>query len=514
MGRRHLFGWLIVTAAALGSVAAAQADDIVARTVAGQVEGVSENGLSVFKGIPFAQAPLGPLRWKAPQPAAPWNGVRLAKTFGAACPQPPRLGARNDGLGAGVGAQSEDCLTLNVWSPSPSGRAPVMIWIHGGAHRFGASSLPFYNGEALARQGVVLVSINYRLGFLGYFAHPALTKEAAAGECSGNFGLLDQIAALAWVRDNIAAFGGDPANVTVFGESAGGASLLYLLASPKAQGLFHKAIVQSGGGWQRALTRAQKEAEGVAAANAMGLTGATATMDQLRGASTEALSKALSVAPPLAFGSFVDDCSAMRSLPQAFAGGKVLDVPLMIGANSYEASLLDSVQANPASIVQRFDPAAVAKARQIYGTGDDDARLGRELFADSSFVAPARWIAAQTAGGAPSWLYHFSYTIERRRSEAPGARHGSEIPYIFQSWSAIPMIDMVLSDSDRRFAATISACWVAFAKSGAPACGGAAWPRFSAPSDQLLEFGPEIAVRSGFRKTQLDFHQSLFEARP
>jgi para-nitrobenzyl esterase len=513
MGRRDLFGWLIAGAALLGGASAARADAVVVRTLAGQVEGVSENGLSVFKGIPFAQAPVGPLRWKAPQVPAAWQGVRKANTFGPACPQPPRRTTRNDGLGAGVSQQSEDCLTLNVWSPAGSARAPVMVWIHGGAHRFGASSLPFYNGEALARQGVVVVSINYRLGLLGYFAHPALTKETGAGECSGNFGLLDQIAALTWVRDNIAAFGGDAGNVTVFGESAGGASILYLLASPRAKGLFQKAIVQSGGGWQPVIARAQKEAEGIKAADAMGLAGATATMSELRAVSTEALNKAISVAPVLGFGSFADGCSAMGSPADAFASGAAMDVPLIIGANSYEASLLDSVQTDPASILQRVDADTLAKARVTYGAMDD-AQLGRQIFADASFLAPARWIAARASSGAPSWLYHFSYTIERMRGEAPGARHGAEIPYVFQSWTAMPMIDGLLSNADRQFARTISACWVAFAKSGQPCAGGPQWPKYDATSDQLLEFGPDIAVRAGFRKTQLDVHQPRFGARP
>jgi len=506
--------WLVAATVCAVCAVQAHADGVVARTAAGQVEGTSESGLSVFKGIPFAAPPVGSLRWKAPQAPTSWEGVRKANAFGPACPQPPRRTTRNDGLGAGVSEQSEDCLTLNVWSPSGGGRAPVMVWIHGGAHRFGASSLPFYNGEALARQGVVVVSINYRLGLLGYFAHPALTKATGgAGECSGNFGLLDQIAALAWVRDNIAAFGGDAANVTVFGESAGGASILYLLASPRAKGLFQKAIVQSGGGWQPAIARAQKEAEGIKAAEAMGLAGATATMSELRAASTEALNKAISVAPVLGFGSFADGCSAMGSPADAFASGVAMDVPLIIGANSYEASLLDSVQTDPASILQRLDADALTKARAAYGAMDD-AQLGRQLFADASFVAPARWIAARASSGAPSWLYHFSYTIERMRGEAPGARHGAEIPYVFQSWTAMPMIDGLLSDADRAFARAISACWVAFAKSGRPCESGAAWPKYDAASDQLLEFGPDIAVRSGFRKEQLDFHQSRFGARP
>jgi len=235
---------LLLSAATASSRERGDAALLVAATDSGEARGSAAGDVTVFRGIPYARAPAGELRWRAPQPPQSWSGIREATQFGAACPQPAR-GDRPDG--AAISVQSEDCLFINVWTRDVRGTAPVMVWLHGGAHRFGASSLPLYDGAALARQGVVLVSFNYRLGLLGYFAHPALSAEAAESEAFGNFGLLDQLAALAWVQRNIAAFGGDKNNVTVFGESAGGVSILHLLSAPHvAKGLFAKAIVQSG----------------------------------------------------------------------------------------------------------------------------------------------------------------------------------------------------------------------------------------------------------------------------
>jgi para-nitrobenzyl esterase len=217
-----------------------------ARVAAGLLAGDRTDTGSVFKGVPYAAPPVGDLRWKPPAPARPWMGVRAANRFGPACLQPiSASGAPN--LGGYAGPVDEDCLTLNIWAPSVARRAPVMVWIHCGAHRFGAGSMPLYAGSAFARDGVVLVSFNYRLAGLGYFAHPALTREAAPGQPLGDFGLMDQIAALAWVRRNIAAFGGDPHNVTVFGQSSSAIDVQALMAAPSARGLFQKAIVESGG---------------------------------------------------------------------------------------------------------------------------------------------------------------------------------------------------------------------------------------------------------------------------
>lgn len=229
-------------ASAATAGAAAAASELV-RIDAGHLRGARDGEVISFKGIPFAAPPVGALRWRAPQPVAGWSGVREAKSFGNACLQPPARSAA-DALPVPL---SEDCLYLNVWRPArASARLPVMVWIHGGSLVTGTASIPVQDGAALARRGVVLVSISYRLGRLGYFAHPALTREAADGGKLANYGLMDQVAALQWVRRNIAAFGGDPARVTIFGQSAGALSVQALMASPPARGLFQRAIVQSG----------------------------------------------------------------------------------------------------------------------------------------------------------------------------------------------------------------------------------------------------------------------------
>jgi len=400
--------------------------------------------------------------------------------------------------GAGM-KQSEDCLFLNIFAPHGGKHLPVMVWIHGGAHRFGSGSGPLYDGTNFAKDGVILVSINYRLGLLGYFAHPALTKAASANAPLGNYGQMDQIAALQWVKRNIAAFGGDPDNVTVFGESAGGSSILYLLAAPSAKGLFNKAIVESGGGWFNSGTLASKEAEGVEFANKNGLSGADATLEQLRAIPVE---KTFDIPVNLGFGPFTDGRLIPESPTRAVADRAAMDVPLIIGSNSFEASLMQSFNIPADRILGRLTPAA----RQAYASdGTDDMTLAHAVFTDSVMGAPAHWVAGQEAGGAPSWLYHFSYVASMQRDRVPGARHGSEIPYVFGTGSALASrFGLSLTAEDTAMEATMHACWVAFAKTGMPACGGQRWPAYTPANDTLMEFGPKTGPVSGFRKAQYD----------
>lgn len=385
-----------------------------------------------------------------------------------------------------------------------------MVWLHGGAHRFGAASLPFYDGTALARQGVVLVSINYRLGLFGYFAHPAL--DSADDAAGGNYGLMDQIAALKWVQRNIAAFGGDPANVTVFGESAGGASALYLLTNPASQGLFAKAIVESGGGWQRTLTRSQKEQEGVAAVRSVGLT-AEATSAQLRKLTPEQLNEAIKVAPLLNFGPFVDGKLVTATPAEVFAQGKAHDVPLIIGWNSHEASLLEASGAPPAAILRTFESDRLQRLRALYSDASDDDALAQALFGDYSFGAPARWIASRMQSGAPAWLYHFDYTLEARHGVG-GANHAAEVPYVFGTLERVPALRALVSQRDRAMTAMMSACWIAFARQGRPECDGApSWPAYRSETDELLKFAVSTRVARQFRQTALDYHTDLHMKR-
>lgn len=479
---------------------------VVVTTDSGEVRGSAAGDVSVFRGIPYAQAPVGELRWRAPQPAPRWSGARDAAQFGAACPQPSRS-ERADG--AVTPPQSEDCLFINVWTRDARGAVPVMVWLHGGAHRFGASSLPLYDGAALARQGVVFVSFNYRLGLLGYFAHPALSAEAGENEALGNFGLLDQLAVLAWVQRNIASFGGDRNNVTVFGESAGGVSILHLLAAPHvARGLFAKAIVQSGGGWRRSLTLREKGQQGVDALASVGVA-RNATSSQLRALDVARLNEAIAAVPLLNFGPFIDGRVVKTAPATTFRDGTALDVPLIVGWNSDEASLLETSGVEPAALLRTFNAGELARAREVYGKeAARDEGLARALFTDASFAAPARWLAARAHTGAPAWLYHFDYTFERR-PRPNGARHGGEIPYVFSTLDAVPAARALITGRDREIARLLSSCWVAFAKVGRPACrNGPSWPQYSPDSDALLLFGAAPKVVQRFRANALDYQEA------
>jgi para-nitrobenzyl esterase len=435
----------------------------------GSLTGEATDRANIFRNIPFAAAPVGALRWAPPAPAPHWSGERDATKNGPSCPQPMNAsGAPNSG-GAN-GPTSEDCLQLNIFAPRVAKKAPVMVWIHGGSHRTGAGWV--YDGQAFARDGIVVVSINYRLGALGYFAHPALTR--AAGKApTGNFGLMDQIAALKWVKANISAFGGDPGNVTVFGESAGGMSILALLATPQAKGLYQKAIVQSGGGWFRPTTLAAREQAGFKALTTLGVA---------EGADATAL-RALPVDKLTAlngdYGPFPDGRLMGQTPSQALVRGGFDDVPLIIGANSGEDSLMGPQRDN---------------------TPEETAR--RIAFGDQIMVAPARWIAAKAAKGKPAWLYHFSYVGTRFRPAVTRAAHAAEIQYVFEYWGRrTPM--SVVSDQDRAMARAMNACWAAFARTGTPACE-PAWPAYDPARDELLEFGDQIAVRQSFRDADLD----------
>jgi para-nitrobenzyl esterase len=475
----------------------------------GALKGELSDGIVAFKGIPFAAPPVGPLRWKPPQPAPGWPGMRQARDYGPACPQPIRTDA---GGGGRADVQDEDCLTLNVWAPLAAKGLPVMVWIHGGAYRLGSGSYPIYDGSMLARQGVVLVTINYRLGDLGYFAHPALTAEVDAKAPLGNYGMMDQVAALKWVQDNIADFGGDPFQTTVFGESAGGGSVVHLLANPNARGLFARAIVQSGGGLTNPAGLGQQEKAGIASALRVGL-GEKATAQDLRAVPAATLIEAQGSVQGSGSAPFIDGRYITEAPWRAFAAGRDIDVPLVIGANSNDASVMSALGVPPASAAI-YVGGDVAKARPVYGEGLSQTELANQILGDAWFAAPARWIADSASKGAPSFLYHFSYVAEERRAQSAGANHGSEIPYIFQTWDRLPSLTGGLSADDRAFATSISACWVAFAKTGIPGCAIAPdWPPYSAARDQLVEFGPKTDVQKNFRKAQHDLLLEQFFAR-
>jgi para-nitrobenzyl esterase len=467
----------------------------------GKLEGQQQDGVRVFKGIPYAAAPLGPLRWRAPQPPAKWTGTRKANGFGAACAQPdfsqlsgPKtIGRSLSGIAwvlwmdvPNAPDASEDCLFLNIWTPLNAAQAPVMVFIHGGG---GSGAIPVWDGSAFARDGVVLVTLNYRNFTSGKFAHPSLTASAAPSEPLSRFDLMDQIAALQWVRRNISAFGGDPYNVTLFGQSAGGASTLQLMTAPSAHGLFHKAIVQSGNGWWASFNQAQYEIVGVLLAQQAGLP-RQATAGQLRSLALEAMPW---------IGAFNFDGRLLPEDPTAaIASGKMADIPMIIGWNSNDGS---SLQDGLAEIVKNASP-DLKTAYADLGTSDDD--LAYRMYTDSHVAAPARWIARRSAEGQPTYLYQFSYVRSMDRAQSRGAPHSSELPYVFDSWDKFAP-KLRLSDEDRKVTQIMHSCWVSFARSGKPDCIDAPeWPRYSASEDKLMNIDIRPSVEQHVRKQQLD----------
>ncbi len=488
-----------------GAITTTASADVV-HTTGGDLRGVTAGKVESFKGIPFAAPPVGDLRWRPPQPAAPWAGVKTADAFGPICMQGlnPRFGAYK---------MSEDCLSVNVWRPAgakPDAKLPVMVWIYGGAFVQGASSTPFYDGTHFAEQGVILVSLNYRLGRFGFFAHPAL--DGGPGPI-GNYGIMDQIAALKWVQANAAAFGGDPANVTVFGESAGAISVNFLMGSPAAHGLFAKAIAESGFGRQepRPLT-GDRSAESFglkfAADNKIDGSDAAAAA-ALRALPAQALITPTSLGDPGIPGPMRDGQIITQGIYEAFAKGEEAHVPYMEGGNSYEASLFPQVASFPDPVIARAgDPAKVIAA---YGH-QAPPEVAREVMTDTMISEPDRALARQMdRQGLPAFVYHFSYVPAASRPTSFGASHGSEVTYVFDNLPHQPLtfgtftIPAATPD-DEKIAAAMHAYWVAFAKTGDPdSAGGARWPRYTTAGDELIEFGADgVHVRQGFDKDRLD----------
>jgi para-nitrobenzyl esterase len=492
-------------------------------TVRGLVVG-ARNDVHVYKGIPFAAPPVGELRWKPPAPVRPWSGVRDCFEFGAACPQrTPALLAAVPEMALRV-PTSEDCLYLNVWTPAErkSDKLPVLYWIHGGGFIMGAASQPLYDGEELARLGCVVVSVNYRLGLFGFLAHPALDKETDAG-VSGNYGLLDQVEGLRWVRRNIAAFGGDPERVTIFGESAGGISVLCLLASSETRGLFQRAIAQSAAAMTlpqlRDAPAGQESAEqlGLRWIKACGLD-ATADARQLRKLTASALVKAApfedGVGAPLQLkplsvkiGPAVDGRVLPDQPRQYFAAGRQQPVPLIIGNTRDEMSLFLMTTRMPA------DAAAYKKAlRDTFGDladpvakaypGRDAAQIRSaivQLTSDLSFVRETRSFArSHAAAKHPTYRYQFSRGTRASLFQSLGAHHGAELPYVFQ-WPALR------DDSEKRTSRILGRYWLNFAATGDPNGGELPpWPAYRAEGEEMIDVGDNVTVRKGYRNEQLD----------
>jgi para-nitrobenzyl esterase len=482
---------------ALASSANAAADPMLVTTDAGLVRGVINEDVLSFKGVPLAQPPVGDLRWRPPQPVKHWSGVRAASAYGPDCAQEPFPG---DAAPLGV-PPKEDCLYLNVWAPATRSAAklPVMIWIYGGGFVNGGSSPSVYDGSAFAKNGVVLVSFNYRLGHFGFFAHPAITAEQR-GALLGNYGLMDQLAALQWVKRNVAAFGGDPSNVTIFGESAGGISVHALMTSPLAAGLFQKAIVQSGGGrpglfGERPVTGSgdSGETKGLALAKKFGIEGTGAeALRKLRAIPAESIYKGLHMMtmgndPTYSGGPMLDGKLVVGAPSTLYATGKGAKVPLMIGATNMDIGF---VQGRTLEDLFKQYGLNAAKAREVYAP-DANASVGAvalRMGGDQTMAEPVRHIARiLTARGQPVYPFRFSYVAESLRKTVPGAMHATDIPFAFDTVAARYGKD--LTPADAAAAHAMHLYWIAFAKTGAPKVPGQPeWPAYSAASDVIMDF--------------------------
>jgi para-nitrobenzyl esterase len=446
-----------------------------------------------------------------------WAGARIANAYGNDCMQNrlPFDSAPSDQ------PQSEDCLVLNIWAPAakPSTPLPVMVWVHGGGFVQGSGTSLVYDGVSLAQRGVVVVTFNYRLGRFGFFAHPALIHEAG-DEPFGNYGLMDQIAALDWVRRNIAAFGGDPGNVTLWGESAGGASVNALLVCPRAQGLFQKAIVESGGGrddWALLSEnrRDKRSALATAKAFAEGVGVKSDDVTALRKIPAKTVLGWLSMwmqQTDTFSGPIVDGRLVPLDVIQAFAQGRQAKVPYLIGSNNYELTLLPMIGRYTNKALKVFGPAQ-AEVKQIYDADGSRTELDKFLINDLFFAEPARFFArAMAASAQPVWLYRFSYVPEAKRAKQAGAPHASEVPFVFDTFGAT---QKNATTQDKQTARLISDYWIAFARTGNP--NGEArplWPAYSAQTDESLEITNQGPVaRRNLDQRRLDYLQSRWEAR-
>jgi para-nitrobenzyl esterase len=488
---------LLITVAATSAITLAQrAKAPITPTDSGPISGVSEDGLSVYKGVPFAASPVGDLRWRPPAPVTPWTGIRKADAFAPACMQ--------DSVsmpGETPPVVNEDCLYLNIWTPAKSAHEhlPVIVWIYGGGFISGSASMPLYWGDRLAHRGVIVVTIAYRLGPLGFLAHPELTRESAH-HSSGNYSLMDQIAALGWIQRNIAAFGGDPKNVTIAGQSSGSMSVSMLMASPLAKGLFQRAIGESGGLFEPTQLQpkyllANAERDGEKYAVSLGAT----SLQQLRSLPAAKLTgNAGGIVHPV-----IEPYVLPASPYDTFTSGQQNDVPLLLGSNAEEARALTDVShvtaatfdknleqsfgALPPQLAAAYPHTTDEEARQAQLGLERDLRFGWDMWA---------WARLQAATG-KSPVYYYSF---RQQPPFPagsiyagwGASHYAELWYVFDHLDQEPWH---WTKADRRVAEEMSSYWVNFAKAGDPNGQGLpAWPVFTNADDRVLYVGDPITV--------------------
>lgn len=548
---------LAITVCASAPGSAPEADRAGTTDVAGAIEVTgglianppANNGVRAFKAIPYAAPPVGSLRWVEPRTVVPWTGVREVDAYGPGCMQTPY--PPSDVYPDNTESYSEDCLFLNVWtgaeSPADSNAGssgdarPVMVWIHGGSNTRGSGSYREFDGSALARKGVVVVTVNYRLNIFGFLAHPELTAESP-NHSSGNYAILDQIAALKWVRDNIAAFGGDPDRVTILGESSGAGSVSILLATPLAKGLFHRAIGQSGGvfGPMARLNDPDPESPSAESAGLRFAASAHAqSIEDLRGLSAEELLEIASRGPG---GSGVpprvnvDGWLLHDEVHAIFAAGSQNDVPLIVGSNADEMTSLTPRRSIPADLAElrewfeeefgarneseegMSDGEGLGRAEQIAllypaATDAEAARSYLNFQRDRFFTGRARtWARAQASGRAPAFLYFFRGPAPSLDRGHYGAFHAGEIAFIFGTHARMPH---ALEDADQRLSEAMSSYWVNFATAGDPNGEGLPeWPAYDtgdgpddAGAEAYMSLGEEVRSGTHLLQAQLDFLQ-------
>lgn len=459
----------------------------------GEISGreTADGAVHIYQGIPFAAPPVGDLRWKAPQPVKPWEGVLACTDFGPSPmqgePRPFSMWSkeyliRDEPI-------SEDCLYLNVWTgaQSSSEKRPVVVWIYGGGFNSGGTNVPIYDGEAFARKGVIFVSINYRVNVFGFLAHPELSKESSYG-ASGNYGILDQIAGLKWVKENIAAFGGDPARVTIAGQSAGAMSVNTLVASPLAKGLFHQAIPESGALFTGASqTLAQAEQGGVQAMSQFN----AASVEELRALSTEEIFKARGDWRPI-----VDNYLLPKDIKKIFAAGEQNQVDLLTGWNEDEGFTLRGIQKAEGyqqEVRNQYGEQADEYLKYYPGSTDEEAEksqyaAGRDvIFGVQNYT----WAKIQAQAGTQVYVYNFTRDVPGEGEYAQyGAFHTGEVPYAYGN---LKFVNRPWEPADRELEAAMSDYWTNFIKTGNPNGSGLPkWPRFTTDQKQIIFLGKEI----------------------
>ena len=528
----------LISAIAFNSFANSERPVVTVET--GSLQGATEYNMNVFKNIPYAAPPVGDLRWRPPQPAASWNGMRDASQFGESCPQPY---VKNLSTGLALPG-NEDCLKLNVFTPQKPGKdLPVMVWIHGGGLLVDGARDAQFTPINLVKNGVIVVTFDYRLGSLGFFASKELIAEAKAkGEPVGNYGTMDQIAVLKWVKRNIAAFGGNPNNVTIFGESAGGRSVTWLMVSDAARGLFHRAIAESA---QQSPIRGLDEKR-------LGLPPATdiaskymatlgvKSLKELRSLPAQMLVLTADELKAGEFGSSMIDGQILKGDPvPLFATGRQAKVPFMIGTNSWDASLFTFDQP-PLDVLAKAFKEDLRIVNKLYGNIPEKCAVSADLMGDMLFRASTKFLAGSMNGVAPGYAYYFDYLTKNIRPAYPGVPHAFEISFVFgsnaftnqapktpeSSANRCARIENAIAENrkggiwpgymypitdkndpqDIAISEKMSASWAQFAKTGNPNVEGQAnWPIYSLKEDVMRTFSPNAETIQGMTKERVDY---------